>query len=525
MAIQYIDEDFVAVYDRPGKGAKRRVTLVFGDAVELGADRSGWTELTVHGYFDGGFQAWTKGRPAVRDQGVLKLSMVDVQQGDGIVLETPGGKIVLIDGGDNKLFARHVAARFLHRRSTAEAPLEIDAILVTHGDADHFQGLTEIRASESLQGEYERKRLFIHPKRVFHNGLVKGPASSGGRRVPEQNLFGRTLPDGKDRLVVDLYDDPRDAPSSRRNRPFQLWCETLDHWEKRGRIVCRRVAHGMDPAQLFDFLVEEGIGVEIQGPFERSIHDPSTGKQVPALPFLHEPRKSSTMHVEEDGPTSSLSASHTVNGHSIALRLTYGDVRFALTGDLNQESMEAQRSRLSPAELEAEIVKAPHHGSHDFDFETLLDHRPVVALVSSGDENAAKEYIHPRATLMAALGKAMRGDTGVVFCTELAAFFHIRDYSYRRADLVAYFGERKGETFTGEELRALFAKPDPKSKLKSFYAFERTNFGIVHVRTDGRRVLVLTHSGKEHTNEAYAFDVRPRGGEHEVRFRKRLRTR
>jgi hypothetical protein len=46
---------------------------------------------------------------------------------------------------------------------------------------------------------------------------------------------------------------------------------------------------------------------------------------------------------------------------------------------------------------------------------------------------------------------------------------------------------------------------------KTFYAFERTNFGIVHVRTDGERVLAFTHSGKEGMNEAYRFTVSPSG--------------
>ncbi len=75
--------------------------------------------------------------------------MVDVQQGDGLVIETPSGKIMLVDGGDNELFARHVAARYAYRRATASQPLEVEAILVTHGDADHFDGLNELRRSET----------------------------------------------------------------------------------------------------------------------------------------------------------------------------------------------------------------------------------------------------------------------------------------------------------------------------------------------------------------------------------------
>src|SRR5262245_9451362 len=43
---------------------------------------------------------------------VLKMDFVDVQQGDASVLESPGGKVVLIDGGDNQLFARYLAGRF-----------------------------------------------------------------------------------------------------------------------------------------------------------------------------------------------------------------------------------------------------------------------------------------------------------------------------------------------------------------------------------------------------------------------------
>jgi len=88
---------------------------------------------------------------------VLKVNFVDVQQGDGVVIESPDGKIILVDGGDNQLFARYLAARY---RGTQEGQRkEIDCILVTHGDADHFSGLTEIFESETNSNP--KKRLFI----------------------------------------------------------------------------------------------------------------------------------------------------------------------------------------------------------------------------------------------------------------------------------------------------------------------------------------------------------------------------
>jgi hypothetical protein len=161
-------------------------------------------------------------------------------------------------------------------------------------------------------------------------------------------------------------------------------------------------------------------------------------------------------------------------------------VRFLFTGDMNEESMHRLHEAMPGASLTAEILKAPHHGSADFNFDFLTQVQPVVTLISSGDESEAKEYMHPRATFMAAIGKASRGTPAVIFCTELAAFFKARDYVDD-------------------------PKPPPEEPDRRFFAFERTNFGIAHVRTDGERVLAFTHSGKKKTNEAYRFMVESDG--------------
>jgi hypothetical protein len=42
-------------------------------------------------------------------------------------------------------------------------------------------------------------------------------------------------------------------------------------------------------------------------------------------------------------------------------------------------------------------------------------------------------------------------------------------------------------------------------------AYRKLAYGIVHVRTDGDRVLVATHSGKSDTKESYAFHVSETG--------------
>jgi hypothetical protein len=160
---------------------------------------------------------------------------------------------------------------------------------------------------------------------------------------------------------------------------------------------------------------------------------------------------------------------------------------------MNQEASQRLREAMPGAALRSEILKAPHHGSADFDMEFLKEVGPVVSLISSGDESEAKEYIHPRATLMAALGKASRTTPAVIFCTELAAFFKTLGYVQV-----------------------------PEKPERRVFAFERTNFGIAHVRTDGHRVLAFTHSGKRFMNEAYRFTVSATG---EVEFAKAVTKR
>jgi len=525
---KFIGEDFIRLRRRRSAEAEPFLTLAFGDEVEVLAEQGGFVKLRALTHFDGRATGWAKNSPPLRllDNGILKLSMVDVQQGDGLVLESPSGKIVLIDGGDNKLFARHVAARFRHRGATAANPLPVEAIVITHGDADHFDGLNDIKRSETDRGISARKRLFIHPKRVYHNGLVKMPSSrASGQRRPDAEMFGDTVESGGDLFAVELHDDPRDVPENKLNTPFKRWVKTLQHWAQRGNFDIRRVAFGDDSAQVFDFLEPDNVHVEIQGPFPEIVNDPVSGASLTGLRFFHAPKKSPDMHLTE-AEAGGVSASHTINGHSMALRIRFGEVRLSLTGDLNRPAMKLMLENLPASDLEAEIVKAPHHGSADFDFDALKAMSPVAAIISSGDESPSKDHIHPRATLMAALGKVMRMDTGIIFNTELAAFFSKRDYAHKREDLKKYFKDRKDQTFSGADIAKLFTgRVDDGDPRPSFFAFERTNFGIIHIRTDGERVLIFTHSGKKGLNEAYVFTVKQVNGARVVEFKDKAITR
>ncbi len=67
--------------------------------------------------------------------GQLTLRVLDIGQGDALLLTTPHGRAVLIDGGpDNRVLS--YLYRFL------PTPHVIDLIIATHNHADHITGLT-----------------------------------------------------------------------------------------------------------------------------------------------------------------------------------------------------------------------------------------------------------------------------------------------------------------------------------------------------------------------------------------------
>ena len=519
---KFVDEDFINIREGASSDADIFAQIAYGDKVELLETDGDWQKLRLLSIFDGKAEGWARNKPKLkfRDDGILKFSMVDVQQGDGMIFELPSGKIVIIDSGDNKLFARHFAARFRHRGATKNNPLSVEAIIITHGDADHFDGLNDLKRSETASGLAARKRVFLHPKRIYHNGMVKFPGTKpDGKRRKDTEMFGPIEEADETPFVVDLHNDPSTLHDERLNKPFRSWAATVKHWKTRGPIEVRRIAFGDDENDLFDFMHDEGVTTELQGPFPELVN----GKV--GFRFFRAPSKSADLHLQSD--EGSFSASHTINGHSIALRLTFGAVRFNLSGDVNRPAMKLALENIPLENFEAEIVKAPHHGSGDFDFKALKATRPVAAIISSGDESANKEHIHPRATLMAALGKVMRGNTGLIFNTELAAFFRKRSWAHERDELKEYFKNRADENFTGAEVAKLFTgKVDPGDPKDSFFSFERTNFGIIHIRTDGEKVLIFTHSGKTRLNEAYVFTVKiDANGKRKVKFAKKAVTR
>ncbi|HRW13091.1 MAG TPA: DNA internalization-related competence protein ComEC/Rec2 [Syntrophomonas sp.] len=82
-------------------------------------------------------------------RGQLEIDFIDVGQGDAILIKTPQGKFLLLDGGGSMLYdvGDTIVLPYLHRRGIRS----LTALLNSHPDHDHLQGLESVAQELTVQ--------------------------------------------------------------------------------------------------------------------------------------------------------------------------------------------------------------------------------------------------------------------------------------------------------------------------------------------------------------------------------------
>ncbi len=114
------------------------------------------------------------------------------------------------------------------------------------------------------------------------------------------------------------------------------------------------------------------------------------------------------------------SESHTVNGHSLVLKLKYGNRSFLFGGDLNTDAEEHllhYYNERGENPFEVDVANSCHHGASEFSTDFMAKINPLATVISSGDNES---YSHPRADAIGCAGKYSRSKRPLVFSTELA---------------------------------------------------------------------------------------------------------
>ena len=114
--------------------------------------------------WDGATQSITIASGGAAQQQQLAVHFIDVGQGDSILVQTPGGKVVLIDGG--KRSAGQVVVSYLKKAGITS----IDAIVATHAHEDHIGGLIAVLNEFPVGKVYDSGK--VHTTKTFEDYLT-----------------------------------------------------------------------------------------------------------------------------------------------------------------------------------------------------------------------------------------------------------------------------------------------------------------------------------------------------------------
>jgi len=379
--------------------------VLLGTYLEVLKEDDDFFKVTTRRAGPGGWVA----KAHVTESAPLKVFFVDVGQGDGTLIECPQG-IVVIDGGQGDGFHHFLRHRYWPLIDAGEK-VHIEAMVVSHPDADHYKGLQDILEDDDFT-----------VGTIYHNGLMRYPSSvenSRTRMIDKNYLVGGQL-DGHDAFfVIDRIDELPGILGRLDEMPswFRSFWQAAEKAEQAGRLTggAKRIDADDD---MVGFTSKSGGKLEITvlGP---RLHEIDSQKVFLAFEEPHHREGP-----EPEYPDYGYSHSHTRNGHSIVLRLEFGDHRVLLGGDLNipAEQHLIEEYGENTTRFEVDVAKACHHGSADFSPEFLKLVKPYASVISSGDN---KSYDHPTAGAVGAIARHSRGTVPLIFSTELARAYQI----------------------------------------------------------------------------------------------------
>jgi len=442
------------IHKTPGEGKIQQ--LIWGDWIDLRDSKQGdWVKV-----YSRRTEGWMREND-IQQEKLLEVNFVDIGQGDGCFIVTPDDKFILLDAGEGDNMFRFLRWRFSLKEDSTKM-IRFHCAIISHSDTDHFRGFEDLFKSKHF-----------HFETVYHNGIVDrveddplGPTCKvGGRTYLTDVILDR---DGLNKII----DDSKKVGKKVYPKMLKAACKTGRVGEI--RMICSEDGYlpGYDSGHK--------LAIRILGPV------PEKGPQGKRLlRWYGEPGK-------------------TKNGHSVVVKMEYGNVKMLLGGDLNIPAEEyllehytgldphsktpaAEENLIEEARkvFESDISKVCHHGSADFTDLFLRSIHAIGWVISSGDD---EPHCHPRPDSLGALGRAGRGDRPLIFSTELARSTRelIKHPQAMRNELNELI-TKKEKAPSEKERKAVQKKIDD---LLGGLDRSVAVYGLINLRTDGKKAVL-----------------------------------
>ena len=473
--------------------AKVRQQLVWGDWLQIVSrahEGEGWLEVRGRGEV-----GWLP-VAQVQSERLLEVNFIDVGQGDGAFMVTPDDEFAVVDAGESDNMRRFLSWRFnmkLDRRVERGEPHEVGRTVrfkfgaVSHPDLDHYEGFRKLLDSTGFRFDA-----------LYHSTLVERPAPSNTLRLGARQTVGNRT------AVTELIETPEQLAALLAAHPTAntKYVTLLRAAAASGRVkrivgVTREAGYLPGFGDAHRTAGGKRLSVEILGPA------PIAAAGLCGLPWFGDLGK-------------------TKNGHSLVLRIRYGDVHILLGGDLNADAEEhllatgvgpAPSASATPAERDdywrraraafgADVAKACHHGSADFTTQFLRAVDAAATIVSSGDD---EPHCHPRPDTLGALGRHGRGERPLIFSTELAR--STREFT---KPLAAVQTQINAAVRALEQATTTAEKARIRKEIDQLLDRKERNvavYGMISVRTDGRTVVIAQKLERDRAQTGEGFDL------------------
>jgi beta-lactamase superfamily II metal-dependent hydrolase len=397
----------------------------------------------------------------IQTERVLEINFIDIGQGDGCHVVTPDDQHILIDAGKGDNMVRYLVWRFNLYRKTTPLPFKFKAI-ISHSDEDHYGGFGDIF-----------KNKCVRISEIYHNGIVQRPGEADELGEEDDGFIVGLVEDTAQMKAI--IENPLKRQGTNSGYPKTLFAALAPNPDVSFKMISVKDSF-LDNFNQANQVNNQEFSIEILGP----ITEVKNGKDA----------------LRKIGDAGKIK-----NGHSVLLKVKYGNARFLLGGDLNEEIgkliVDYYKNDNKLEKLEMDVAKACHHGSHEFHYPFVQHVNAVATVISSGDD---EPYSHPRPDALGALGKCGYGEKPLILSTELAR--SNKDISRtnfgKLTTLLAKVSKTKEEIRVLKALGAL--SPADEEKLKKLQtALTKDNkdinsfltrYGMINVRTDGQKMIV-----------------------------------